>query len=308
MSLSGWTPYVSGDWHMAPNSGQTQHSVGEGNSDELIYYGPWSQRFSFAQAKTGRSHPWLPGCYCGRIHIAPRDSQLPPTTPISDVLDELPQYAKGPDPWAVVTCHYSSDFSTAIWPCDIEKPAIELGTQLRFEHHSAGQFLYMRPEDMPHEENEDFTATGRKWRHDSQAGRKMISLGEFQLTWLYVEEPPIAHWRDNLMGRVNSTTFLLCPTETLLFEDFDIRPSTRFDLLDPFCWECTVTFRERRIAVGEQVHGWNHEYGWGDDGLGWYRVKMGDGAGGVVDRYEQVDFADMFQYSLCEESSSSSGE
>lgn len=303
MALNGWTTYAAADWEMLPNSGRTSHGVGDGNADELIYVGPWAQRFSFAQAKTGALHPSLPGCYCGRIDIAPRDPQLPPTTEISDPVNELPQYVKGDDGWAVVTCRYSTDFSVATWPCDVTKPTIETGTQLRFEHRNSGQFLYLDPADMRHEDNEEGSVTGQQWGPDSQAGRKLIGIGEFQLTWLYVQEPPIDTWRDTLKGRVNSTTFLDSPAECLLFEDFDVRPSTRFDLSDPFCWEVVVMLRERRIKVAGTTYGWNHEYNWGDSGYGWYRVKMNDGAGGVVDRYEKADFTNMFSYSSCSSSS-----
>jgi len=306
MALNGWTTLNEADWHMAPNSGRTQHGVGNGNSDELIYYGPWLQRFSFAQEKSGHAHPSLPGCYCGDITIYPRDPSLAPTSQLADIIENLPDYTKGSDPWAVVVCRYSTDFSSATWPCDVTKPSVSSGTNLRFEHHSSGQFLYMRPEDMLHENNEDGSVTGAKWSADSQAGRKLIGIGEFRLTWLYVQEPPIDTWRDTLKGRVNSDVFLDCPAETLLFEDFDVRPSTRFDLLDPFCWECTVTLRERRIVVGDSTYGWNHEYGWGDDGFGWYRVKMKDDEGDVVDRYETAAFADMFTESTCSSSSSGS--
>jgi hypothetical protein len=303
MPLNGWTPYVAADWEMLPNSGRTQHGVGDANADELIYVGPWLQRFSFAQAKTRALHPSLPGCYCGRINIYPRDPQLPPTTEIGDVIDELPQYAKGSDPWAVAVCRYSTDFSVAPWPSNVTKPTIEAGTTLRFERRAGGQFLSMRPEDMKHEQNTEGSPTGPKWRKDSQAGRKLIVTGEYHLTWLYVQEPPISCWRDTMIGHVNADYFLDCPPETLLFDDFDIRPSIRFDLLDPFCWEVTIILRERRIKVGDDTYGWNHEYGPGNDGVKWYRVKMDNGAGAVRDRYDKEVFANMFQSVSCSSSS-----
>jgi hypothetical protein len=303
MPLPGWTAYNAAAWEMLEGSGRSRHSVDSGNSDELVYLGPWEQRYSFAQQKTGRVHPSLVGSYCGDIEIFPIMDELPPSVIITDPLDQLPTYVQNGGAVAVVVCRYMSDFSTAPWPCDIAKPTIQVGTQLRFEKRSAGQFLYMRPEDMAHEENPTWTATGRKFRHDSQAGRKLISTGELQLAWLYVEEPPFFSWDDTLIGRVNESSFLSCPPETLLFEGYDARPSTNFDLSNPWCYEISATFRKRQIKVDGNTYGWNHEYGWGDDGFGWYRVKMGDGSGGVVDRYEKVDLSSMFINSDCTTSS-----
>jgi hypothetical protein len=299
--LQGWTPCVlPNDIDLIEGSGDTRHSVDAGNSDQLAWLVPWASRFYVAESMSGSQHPSLTGCYCGDIEIRTLMDDLPPSVQIS-AINELPTYTQNNGYVGVLIARYSTDFSTAPWPCDVTKPAIEAGTQLKFEHRSAGQFLHMRPEDMRHQDNEAGAATGRKWRHDSQAGRKLIGLGEFHLTWLYVEEPPIDNWRDALKGRVNSVTFLDSPAECLLFADFDVRPATRFSLLDPFCFEVVVQFRERRIKVGSNTYGWNHEY----EPAGWKRVKMDDGSGNVGDRYEKADFTNMFTYSACSSSSSS---
>jgi hypothetical protein len=55
--------------------------------------------------------------------------------------------------------------------------------------------------------------------------------------------------------------------------------------------------------VGEDTYGWNHEYGWGDDGVKWYRVKMDNGAGAIRDRYDKEVFEHMFNYATCSSSS-----
>ena len=307
MALNGWTTYDADDWEMLPSSGATEHAVGEANSDVLYFRGPWAQRFAFAQALTGSLHPLLPGCYCGRARIKPAAADLPPSVVIASPGVDWPVYTKGSQHWAVVELHYSTDFSVADWPCDITKPTIETGTELKLEYQSTGEVLLIDPELMKHEKNKAMEADGDKWGPRSQAGRKLISRGEFRLTWLYVEEPPVDTWRDQLKGRVNDATFLDVPAGCLLFDSYDLKPSTRFSLLDPFCWELTVIFQERWINVGSNTYGWNHEYGWShsENKFGWWEVYMEDGDGNDVLRYEEEDFSDMFSYSLCSSSSGS---
>ena len=298
---------VTVPFHELSGSGASRHSVDSGNADTRLFLVRWTERFTFAQELTGIEHPGLPGAYPADFSIEPLSDDMAPTFVIVDPLAELPAYWQNQKYTALIVVRYATDFSVAPWPCDLVKPLFELGTQLRFELNISGQFLYMRPEDMGHEDNPEMSPEGKKWKHDSQAGRKLVPTSDFSITWLYVQEPPIELWRDTLIGRVNDGVFvnplglfLNAPTETLLFEGMDVRPSTRMDLLDPFCWEVTAHFLERRITVQGKTYGWNHDF----DGINWKRVKMRV-AGQNSDRYEKASFDGMFFYAPCSSSSSS---
>ncbi len=120
-------------------------------------------------------------------------------------------------------------------------------------------------------------------------------------------------------GAVNSVPFLGCDPETLLFEGAEVEPSFLMTAkeppeADPRCYKATVTLKRRRIVVGNDVFGWNHEYDcrgkkWayvymnapGDFGTG---QSSSSGTPPGTPRYQLVDFEGMFNGGLFAGSSS----
>jgi hypothetical protein len=296
-------------FHELAGSGRQSHTTASGNTDQRLFLIRSIDRNTFATEMAGTPHPVFPNTYCSSIRISPFDPEQTPEFVISDPHTEVVVYAQNNGLNTLAICDYETDFSQARWPCDVPQPDFESGTALTMRMRMTGQFLRVSGRDLAWADNVVNDPGGPLVSDDSPAARILIPMSEFRLDWLFVDEPPIDEWEADLVGRVNLVTFLGSEPETILFEGFDLDPSRQFVVLDPFSFTISATFRKRRIvpAVGLSssgtpsgtVYGWNHEYRHD----GWERVKMFDGAGNPVDRYEQADFTDMFFEAPCGSSS-----
>jgi hypothetical protein len=285
-------------------SGRTQHDADSANGGDRLFLVGWSDRLAFAATLSGKQWPGIPYCFCRNIQIDLFSRQLcPDAATLTDPNSTLVSYSQNGGMVALVRATYGTDYSTAPWPCQVPKPSHTEGTQLKLRIRSSGQFLTVPADATTWSDNTEAYPEGPLPTPDTNA-RITIPIVEYHIEWLYVDEPPLNEW-DELLGCVNAGEFLGAEAETILFEGYESDQSTQFVIADPFCWKLVPVFRKRRIVVGENVYGWNHEL----RNDGWTKIKMSDGDGGQVDRYSTADFSTMFTEADCEEepSPSSSG-
>lgn len=251
----------------------------------------WSERDQFAQEIARAQHPvWGPECAVSDITHQPFSMDQPPSVVMSDPIANDVEYLQNNEFNCLTTCTYSTDFSLAKWPCDIPQPDLGNTGELVMRSRSSMQVLLLPSDFFAYESNTDREKTGKVPPKDGLEGRIFIPTTEYQLQWYYVDEPPIKLWDEGYVGRVNESTFLGAEAETILFEGYDLEPSTQFQITDPFAFTLTLHMRKRRIVDGEEIRGWNHEL----HREGWERVQMKDSSGEFRNRYLTVDFSSMF--------------
>jgi hypothetical protein len=133
---------------------------------------------------------------------------------------------------------------------------------------------------------------------------QLIPIREFHITLDRLTNSQVPNFQQ-YEGYVNESSFLGCPSETLLFETGEIDHSFVADYDNPCRFRISCCLRQRLIVprVGHNANqpmGWNHEYNHmvppastgpaGAQGPGWYRVKMKD----LSDRYPTKDFTNIF--------------
>lgn len=292
-------------------SGRSHHDFEQGHSDEIMYLVPWASRFTFCAAMAGQAHPTLPQCWARAFDCEPFfGEQTRIAAQITDPLTELPAYTKDNNGFtALVHVYYSrgslsKDASSGYnWPCDIDKPSYSEGTELTIRGKSSGQFLRLPSGAVRWTDNTAGAAGGPMPDPDADESRIYVTGREMQIDWLFVDEPPLDTWDQTYVGRVNDAEFLGVPAECLLFENYDFEPSTSLDWTSSACWTLRTIWRMRIIGKdGDTYLGWNHEYR--NDGI--KRVKVKDASGSWVNRYQTVDFTDVFTESTCPSSSSGS--
>jgi len=282
-------------------SARSQHDAASGNGGERFFLCLWNERYAFAQSLAGYQWPGLPYCYCRNITIEPFSPDLCPKYEIlTNPNSQLVSYEQNGGMVALVRASYATDYGNAAWPCTITKPSHPEGTSLKLRVRTSGQFLTMPGDSVRWEDNCEAYPDGPMPGPDVNA-RIVIPITEYHVEWDYVDEPPLDEW-DELIGCVNSDTFLDSEAETILFEGYEVDQSSQFSLLDPYCWKLSCVFRKRRIQDDTEIRGWNHEMR--QDG--WVRIRMKDTGGNCVDRYDQADFSSMFTEATCGGDSSSS--
>jgi len=253
-------------------SNSSAHAVGSGNAATRVFVVDWASRLTFAQSLTGAAHPEIPYCWCNSLKIDP-------------IIREQPAN-ESPTGYALVTAEYATDWATANhWPSDIPKPDHCEGTGLTLRMQYAGDFLRVPAREMQWDDNPYSEPDKPIPDDESMAGRILIQGAQYDLQWVYVDDPPIKRLRA-AESHVNEDEFLGCDPGTLLFLGFDLTPSANFDLLDPGSWELSLKFMERRIEIGEDIYGWNHEL----RADGWQQVNMRRN-GDSGPRYQPMAFA-----------------
>ena len=268
-------------------SNSSVHEATSGNSATRILLVPWDQRISIASSLAGSVHPEIPWCWCRRITIEPfSQDQIAGGGWIADPKLQAITYPNG---IAKLTLEYGTDFSIAQqWPSDIPKPTFRIDTSLNLRVTSAGEFMRFPARHTRWEDNQYGDPNKPVPDEASPAGRFLVRQGEYELTWNYVDDPPVNRLRD-AQGHVNDSTYLGCPSETLLFASFEAEEATQFQISHPGAWRLTLRFQLRYIKVGQSIYGWNHEYR-GEDG--WKKVLMYDGQAWSP-RYEKTDFSNL---------------
>lgn len=249
-------------------SNASTHAVGSGNAATRVFVVPWSQRLTFAKALAAAAHPDIAYCWCRQIKIDP-------------IMQEQPADETGaggminyPAGFAQITAEYGTDWAIANhWPSDIPKPAHCAGTGLTLRMQYAGEFLRIPAREARWADNYQADPELPVPDDESMCGRLLVQGAQYDLDWQYLVDPPIQRLRE-ATSKVNEDEFLGCDPGTLLFLGFDLSAGARFDLDAPGAWNLMLKFQERRIEVGQNVYGWNHEYR-GEDG--WQEVVMFDG-------------------------------
>ena len=259
-------------------SNSSTHQIGSGNSATRIFRVPWANRLSVAESLLGSAHPSIPHCWCNQVKIEPFPGEAKAYGGAGEISYDL----------AKITAEYATDFAYQPWP--IPKPPFRQGTGLSIMSiQSSGEWMRLPARAVRWEDNENGYPGEPLPEDDSPAGRILVRKAEYLLLWDYVDNPPLNSWNEKI-GKVNSGAFLGCPQETLLFLGYELAPSTRASITSPWCWKLVAKFSYRGIKIGQNTYGWNHEY----RPDGWKRVKMNNGSGQWVDRYQKVDFSGMF--------------
>lgn len=220
----------------------------------------WENRLAFAQNLVSSLYPTFPQCRVNSIAVQPWTEELAPNNAeMPDPTIMTADYAGKP---ALITLGYGPDFTQKDWPTDMPKPTVRLGTELRFKIGGSAQFLLI-------------PGGGCKWQDnnailkDTENSRVLIAIKEIELQWDFVDNPPI-NLLDERLGTVNTAAFLGAPPETLLFENYCIDESFRADPFNPHTNRIVLNFRMRKIVVGNNVFGWNHDYR--ESPAGWAKV------------------------------------
>lgn len=275
-------------------SGRTQHDADNGNGGERLFLTYWGDRYDFAEAIAGQPYPGVPWAYCRQIAVEPFSAELcPDAAALADPNSQIVTYSQNGGKVALVRASYATDYANAPWPCEIPEPGHTASTRLQLRVRGTAQFLTLPANSTRWDDNQGGYAAGRLPGPDDNV-RLIIPITEFHVEWLYVDEPPANLLRDT-QGSVNDAAFLGHEAETVLFESYDIGTMSQFVPSDPFAWKVTCMFRARRIKVGANIYGWNHEYR--DDG--WQRVWMREPGGGLVRRYPQADLSGLFYETSC---------
>lgn len=265
-------------------SNGSEHAIGNGNSSVRTFVVAWSARLATAESLLGTAHPQIPYAWCQSVKIDPHPADPQASGGDLDPLTTAIGYS-----YAKLTATYATDWSVAaIWPTDITAPSIRADTTLQISGSGSGEFMRLPARSTRWEDATPGYATDPMPHEDSPAGRFLVRSQDITLHWNYVDDPPIDRF-DGLQGCVNDDTYLGKPAGSLLFAGYEFSESTKAAIIAPMCWAVRVTLQCRRISVGVDEYGWNHEYR--EDG--WHEVRMFDGTDWVP-RYTPADFSDMF--------------
>lgn len=259
-------------------SNSSRHGIGQGNTASRQFICDWVERFYQAEALLGAPHPEIPNCWCYEVQIKPFPTEDPAGVgmPIA--------YTR-----ALLEASYGTDFTHASanqWPSSIPRPTIRQNTSLQIAISSSVEIMRFPAGNVRWADNTDGQPDKPVPEDESPAGRFFVSQQEITLTWNYVDDPPDFQQYE---GAVNGSTFLGKAPQTLLFGGYELKESTKAEILNPGSWMVTVKLQYRAIKVGTQTYGWNHEY----SADGWKEVLMYDGSSWVP-RYRVVDFTNMF--------------
>lgn len=136
---------------------------------------------------------------------------------------------------------------------------------------------------------------GTKVQADIPVGQ-VIPTANHVITWFWVAFPPYTNIRQSL-GKVNSSTFLGAPAETVMLTGATPTPMFRFQRTGPPLFKITYRFSEQSkfLADGTTTVGWNHQFNpTRVSGENWQKIKTADGD----NPFKTYDFAtNLFKYS-----------
>lgn len=268
--------------------GSPQESFSESGGPTVIrrLLVPYSQRLTLAADLSNVLYPHFPDCRVVAMAISPwlGDQSVPTGPPTINPGLNSNEYA---DKEALLVVSYGPDFTNKLW--SIGKPAFRQGTELRHQISGGGEFY-------------DLPASATKWEEDGDGGSSddepavledndtsfKISKNFISIQWDFVDDVPVDRF-EGLTGKVNQTTFLGSPPETILFNEYNVEETFKAQPIDSHTNRVTTIFERRAIPLdGGGVGGWNHDYR--EDPAGWAKLLRSDDK----PRYELAEFSQMF--------------
>jgi hypothetical protein len=221
---------------------------------------------------------------------------------------EVAVLADGSADWEIVTVEFALDFLDTPWPSNIPRPTYPAGTTLKLQAKASGQFLLLPAEAVKPDEiddrpmlrvngvevvNPDYNkALAGAGNQNPQKARVFIPLVDFELEWDRIPAgTPLTY--NGLIGKTNDASFMGAEAGVLLLEGPKLDPSYTLNTSNPWAHKITLTLKARRIVIGENIYGWNHDY---VTGKGWQKQTMEDGAGGKVLRYPGTSFDSLLTF------------
>lgn len=230
------------------------------------------------------THPSMAGCRVQSVEIEPLTSELSPSGTVTKVEDDLASYSS---PLAAkITVNYGPSFFHKTWLAG-DKPQLREGTSLRLRIRGTGQFLTLPARAFEWEQSPGDITAGNPAPPvpPDENSRILIPLTEYQFQWDYIDDPNYS-WMEDHVGHVNSDTFCGCEPGTLLFENWESDDAFKLDYTDPHTQKHMIFCRRRKIKVGNDIFGWNHEF---REKTGWTIMRMN----GEL-RYPETAFALLF--------------
>jgi hypothetical protein len=90
-------------------------------------------------------------------------------------------------------------------------------------------------------------------------GRILIPLVDFELEWDRIPGGTALTYGP-FIGTVNSASFMGAEPGVLLCEGPKLDPAYTLNTSNPWAHKIQLTLKARRIIVGNNIYGWNHDY------------------------------------------------
>ena len=254
-------------------SESVSETQGSGVTRRLLV--PWSSRLTAAASLTAGLYPHFPHTRIKSMRIDPWNERPLGIGGLDPILSTITYAGQQ----ALITVEYGPDFTQKIWP--FTKPGFRVGTELRYQIQSAGEFLNVSPSATQWEDDPDTAVL------ETNETVIRLSTEVINLQWDFVDAVPKVSL-DALKGRVNVDTFLDASPETLLFAGYSIDETFKADPLNIHTNRVSVQILRREFVDAGQTFGWNHDYR--EDPAGYVRMVLKDG----TPRYKLAPFLGMF--------------
>jgi hypothetical protein len=182
-------------------------------------------------------------------------SDLLQVTQIQDEpwMDEDVVYEAGMSVSRKVTFTYAIVYLDVPWPSNIIQPGYLAGSTLKLKTKYAGQYMTIPPAAID-------AGAGPAADPQTQA-TQFIALNEYEVEWDRVQNLDDLDFSE-LIGCVNSDTFMGSVAGTILCEGAPQENTTVLSPSNPLAWKTTVSLKQRQIFVSgaPRVYGWNDWY------------------------------------------------
>ena len=182
-----------------------------------------------------------------------------------------------------VTVRFAVVYLDVPWPTHITRPSYTSGTTLKLRARYAGQYQPLPPAAIT-------PASGPVPGPNTQESL-YIAIDEYHVEWDRVQDLDDLDFSD-LIGAVNSDTFMGCASGQLLCFGASQGPSFVLNPLNPCAWKTIVTLKRRAITVASGPNA--GEYGWNDwfnpRTQQWEAISLANGQ----PKYDSTAFSGMF--------------